>query len=100
MKKFREKFILFQPVKSSMQSGLYKHKKWCLANKEINETYLNSKFCWTGTSNPEKNVKIFFDTKNSAIKFAKKYNYDIEIIEPKKRKILKKSYSSNFIKND
>ena len=83
-----------------MQSGLYKHKKWCLANKEINETYLNSKFCWTGTSNPEKNVKIFFDTKNSAIRFAKKYNYDIEIIETKKRKILKKSYSSNFIKND
>ena len=31
-----------------------------------------------------------------AIEFAKKKNYDFEVIEPKKPKLIKKTYASNF----
>ena len=93
-----DKFLIFQPAKSSMQSGLNNTNKWCLSNCEMNESYISSKFCWNGSSNPEKRVKLFFNTLEEAKKFAQKKNFIFEIIIPGKRKILKKSYSQNFIK--
>ena len=98
MRKNKLKFIIFKPAKSSMQSGLSNTKKWCLVNKDIENTFLSSKFCWTGSSNSYKKIRLYFDNKNNAIRFAKQNNYDYEIIEPKKRKIVKKSYADNFLK--
>ena len=92
------KYIIFQPTKSAMQSGLNNSKKWCLTNVETHKTFLNSVFCWTGTSNPEKNIQIFFDELDSAVRFAKSRGYFFEIIDTPKRKIIKKSYSNNFIR--
>ena len=44
-------FLIFQPSKSAMQSGIGKSEKWCLSNKTANESFINSVFCWTGSSN-------------------------------------------------
>ncbi len=100
MKRNKPKFMIFKPAKSSMQSGLLNTKKWCLVTKDVENTFLSSKFCWTGSSNSHKKIPLFFDNKNSAIRFAEHNNYDYEIIEPKKRKVLKKSYASNFTRKD
>lgn len=64
--KNKEKFLIFQPAKSAMQSGLFNTNKWCLSNCEMQESYLSSKFCWNGSSNPEKQIKIFFKTLDEA----------------------------------
>ena len=96
MKKF--KFLIFQPTKSAMQSGLKNSRKWCISNNDINESYMSSKFCWNGSSNPEKQIKLFFDDLESAINFAKKNNYDYEVLMPNKRSLIKKSYAENFVK--
>ena len=37
----RNNFLIFKPTKSAMTSGLYKTKKWCLSNNEMNETFIN-----------------------------------------------------------
>ncbi len=92
------KFIIYMPAKSSMQSGLYNSKKWCLANTDINEFFESSKFGWNGSTNPEKKIQLFFDTLDDAKKFATKNKYNFKVIEPYKRKILKKSYAENFIR--
>ena len=91
-------FLIFKPSKSAMQSGLGKSEKWCLTNSTANESFINSVFCWTGSSNSEKNLTLFFDTLESAVRYAESKNLKFDIIEPKKRKIIKKSYSRNFIK--
>ena len=39
-----------------------------------------------------------FKTKEKAIEYAKRNKIEFELIEPKERKIVKKSYSDNFIK--
>jgi len=96
----KNKFTIFKPTKSSMQSGLSNTKKWCLSNNDVKQTYLSSKFCWTGTTNPDKEVKIFFKTQASAIRFAKKNNLDFDLKKPEERKILKKNYAENFIKKE
>ena len=43
-------------------------------------------------------VKLEFSTKEQAINFAKKNNIDYYIVEPQKTKLIKKSYSDNFLK--
>ena len=94
----KSKFLIFQPPKSAMQSGLNNSRRWCLSNIEINESFLSSKFCWNGSSNPEKQIKLFFNELDSAISFAKKNDYDYEVQMPNKRSLIKKSYAENFLK--
>ena len=42
-------------------------------------------------------LKLEFTTKELAITYAKKNKIDFEIIEPKERKVVKKSYADNFL---
>jgi hypothetical protein len=42
-------------------------------------------------------LRLEFSTKELAINYAKKKKIDYEIIEPKKRKTIKKSYADNFL---
>ena len=44
--KHSDKFLIFKPTKSSMQSGIKNTNKWCLSNCEMNDSYISSKFCW------------------------------------------------------
>ena len=39
-----DNFLIFQPAKSAMQSGIGKSEKWCLSNSVANETFINSVF--------------------------------------------------------
>ena len=52
---------------------------------------------WESSSDTLSEVKLEFSTKELAIDYAKKKKIDYEIIEPKKRKIVKKSYADNFL---
>ena len=66
-----KKAKIYIPVKTAMQSGRGKQKKWVLE----------------------------FETKDQAINFAKKNSLDYYLIEPQKRKLIKKSYTDNFLKD-
>ena len=52
---------------------------------------------WDRSDNTIFELNLEFVTKDSAIKYAKKNKIELDIIEPQKRKIIKKSYSDNFI---
>ena len=80
-----------------MQSGLGKIDKWILEFKTKDPTK-NPLMGWESSSDKLTEIKMEFTTKELAINYAKKNKIDIEIIEPKKRKIVKKSYADNFLK--
>ena len=80
-----------------MQSGLGKTNKWIL-EFETKDPTKNPLMGWESSSDTLSEVKLEFSTKELAIDYAKKKKIDYEIIEPKKRKIVKKSYADNFIK--
>ena len=48
----------------------------------------------------KKKIKLYFKTLDEATRFATKNNYNFQVIEPLRRKILKKSYAQNFIKKN
>ena len=79
-----------------MQSGLGKLDKWIL-EFEIKDPTKNPLMGWESSTDTLSEVRLEFSTKELAIDYAKKKKIDYEIIEPKKRKIVKKSYADNFL---
>ena len=78
-----------------MQSGGRNTKKWLLEFDTLN-TGVNPLMGWVTSEDTMSEVKLEFSTKEQAINYAKKNNKNYHIIEPQKRKIIKKSYSDNF----
>ena len=79
-----------------MQSGLKKTQRWILEFETQNPTR-NPLMGWESSSDTFSELKLEFSTKDLAINYAKKKKIDFELIEPKKRKIIKKSYANNFL---
>ena len=92
-----KKAKIYIPNKSAMQSGLGKLDKWIL-EFETNDPTKNPLMGWESSNDTYTELKLEFSTKELAINYAKKKKIDYELIEPKKRKIVKKSYADNFLK--
>ena len=80
-----------------MQSGIAKNNKWILEFKTKNPLK-NPLMGWESSIDTLSEIKLEFSSKELAINYAKKKKIDFELIEPKKRKTVKKSYADNFIK--
>ena len=80
-----------------MQSGLGKTYKWIL-EFETKDPIKNPLMVWESSLDTLTEIKLEFSTKDLAINYAKKKKIDYEIIEPKKRKTIIKSYAHNFLK--
>ena len=79
-----------------MQSGLGKTDKWIL-EFETKDSTINPLMGWESSNDTLSELKLEFSTKELAINYAKKMKINYEIIEPKKRKMVKKSYADNFL---
>ena len=91
-----KKAKIYIPNKNPMQSGLGKSNKWIL-EYETKDPTKNPLMGWESSSDTFTEVKLIFKSKELAINYAKKKKIDFEIIEPKKRKTVKKSYADNFL---
>ena len=80
-----------------MQSGLAKNDKWILEFKTNNPTK-NPLMGWESSSDTYSELKLQFSSKDLAINYAKKKKIEFQLIEPRKRKTVKKSYADNFLK--
>ena len=92
-----KKAKIYKPSKTAMQSGLKKFDKWIIEFITKNSG-INPLMGWESSSDTYSELILEFKTKELAVEYAKKNKIEYELIEPKKRKIVKKSYSDNFIK--
>jgi hypothetical protein len=88
---------IYIPNKNPMQSGIGKTDKWIL-EYETKDPTNNPLMGWESSSDTYTELKLEFSSKELAINYAKKKKIDFEIIEQKKRKIVKKSYADNFLR--
>ena len=91
-----KKAKIYIPNKSPMQSGQGKTDKWIL-EFETKDPTTNPLMGWESSSDTLTELKLEFSTKELAVNYAKKRKINFEIIEPKKRKVVKKSYADNFL---
>ena len=80
-----------------MQSGTAKNNKWIL-EFITKDPIRNPLMGWESSSDTLTELKLEFSSKELAINYAKKKKIDFDLIEPKKRKTVKKSYADNFLK--
>ncbi len=90
---------IYKPSKTAMQSGKRNIKNWVL-EFDTQNTGVNALMGWESSKDTLSEIILKFSNKEKAINYAKKNNIDYYLIEPKKRKIIKKSYADNFLKND
>ena len=81
--------IIYQPAKSAMQAGRHRDKCWLL-------TYNSSVVSSNNSLDTEKSINIKFSTLERAIEFAKNNKIEYEVIMPKQKKIVIKSYADSL----
>ncbi len=92
-----KKAKIYKPSKTAMQSGIKKFDKWII-EFITDDPVTNPLMGWESSTDTYSEVKLEFKTKVLAVDYAKKNNISFEVIEPKNRKITKKSYADNFTK--
>jgi len=88
---------IYKPSKTAMQSGKRNTKKWILEFDTLKNS-INPLMGWETSKDTMSEVKLEFSSKEEAISYVKKNNVDYYVVEPEKSKIIKKSYSDNFLK--
>ena len=80
-----------------MQSGTAKKDKWILEFITKDPTK-NPLMGWESSSDTLSELRLEFSSRELAINYAKKKKIDFDIIEPKKRKTVKKIIRRQFFK--
>ena len=80
-----------------MQSGQKRNNIWIIEFITENPS-INPLMGWESSTDTMSEIKLEFTSKDLAISYAKKNKLNYELIEKKKRKIVKKSYAENFTK--
>ena len=78
-----------------MQSGNNKFDKWII-EFITDRPGINPLMGWESSTDTYSELKLEFKNKDLAIEYAKKNKINFELIDVKKRKIVKKSYADNF----
>ena len=92
-----KKAKIYKPTQTAMQSGKGNSKNWILEFETLDKS-VSPLMGWESSRDTMSELKLQFSSKEKAINYAKKNNINYNIIEPKERKIIKKSYANNFLK--
>ena len=87
---------IFQPARNAMQSGKGKSKYWVLEYDAEAPRRSDPLMGWTSSGDMKQQLKLKFDSLEQAKSYAERNAIAYQILEPKKPKPKKKSYSDNF----
>lgn len=87
---------IYQPAKSTMQSGRGKTAYWWLEYELETKRAPEPLMGWVASKDTLNQVRMRFDTKEEALAFAEKNGWSVQISEPKIRKLKGRTYMDNF----
>jgi len=87
---------IYQPAKTSMQSGVARTKFWVLEYDAQSPQFVEPLMGWTGSSDMNSQIRLEFPTRAEAVAYAQRHKIDCDVSEPQKRTPKPKAYSDNF----
>ena len=93
-----KKAKIYIPAKTAMQSGRGKLKEWIL-EFTTKDPSINPLMGWETSTDTLEEVVLKFPSKEKAIDYAERNNISYNVIEPKKKEFVIKSYADNFLKD-
>ena len=91
---------IFRPAKTAMQSGKAKTQEWVLEFEPRDARRSDPLMGWTVTADTASSqVRLQFETKDEAIRYADEHGISFQLIDPKPAKRIIKAYADNFAFN-
>ncbi len=88
---------IFRPAKTAMQSGKARTKEWVLEFEPSDARRPDPLMGWTQTHDTASSqVRLSFDTKEEAVRYADHHGIAFQLIDPKPAKRIIKAYADNF----
>ncbi|WP_397420046.1 ETC complex I subunit [Phenylobacterium sp.] len=88
---------IYRPSKTAMQSGRAKAAGWVLEFEPSAARSSERLMGWTVTSDTTSSqVKLSFDTREEAVRYAEAHGIAFQLIEPPAAKRIIKAYADNF----
>ena len=89
---------IYKPARNAMQSGSAKSKRWVLEFAPTSRREVDPLMGWTSSNDTQSQVKLRFDSKESALEYAQENGIEAVVSEPKTRKanIRAGGYGENF----
>lgn len=87
---------IYRPTKTAPQSGPG-DGKWIMEFVVPKGRFIEKKLHRTASDDTLNEVRLEFPDQESAVRFAQSKNYDFEVLPFQTRKLVKKSYASNFV---
>ncbi|MDQ7080553.1 MAG: ETC complex I subunit [Paracoccaceae bacterium] len=92
---------IYQPARNAMQSGQAKSRTWILEFDPADARKIDPLMGWTSSSDTQSQVKLRFDTREAAEKYAQAHGIEFILQPPHKRRpvIRRNGYGDNFATN-
>ncbi|MFQ3184580.1 MAG: hypothetical protein ACI9RO_001404 [Alteromonas macleodii] len=92
---------IYQPARTAMSSGTAKTKSWVLEFAQVSSREVDPLMGWTSSSDTQTQVKMTFETKETALDYAAANGIEVTVQEPTKRRanIRPGGYAENFATN-
>jgi hypothetical protein len=87
---------IFRPSKTAMQSGKGKSDGWVLEFEPSDARRPDPLMGWTLTADTEGQVRLSFETKEEAVRYADQHGIAFQVIDPHPAKRIIKAYADNF----
>ena len=87
---------IYRPAKTAMQSGKANSKRWRLEFEPSSAPNADALMGWASSADPSGQVRVFFETKEQAIAFARAHAIPHQVIEAAEPKRFPKAYGDNF----
>jgi ETC complex I subunit-like protein len=88
---------IFRPSRTAMQSGKGNTLEWLLEFEPSDARRPDPLMGWTQTGDTESSqVRLAFDTKEEAVRYADTHGIAFQLIDPKPAKRIIKAYADNF----
>jgi NADH dehydrogenase len=89
---------IYRPARTAMSSGTAKTHHWVLEFAPESPRDVDPLMGWTSSSDMNSQVRMRFDTKDAAIRYAEEHGIDAIVLEPKPRRanIRPRGYGENF----
>jgi len=92
---------IYKPARNVMQSGTARSKRWVLEFAPASRREVDPLMGWTSSEDTQAQVKLRFDSKEAALKYAEAHGIEAIVQEPKRRKanVRPGGYGENFATN-
>ena len=87
---------IYRPARNAMQSGKAKSQEWLLEFESETPRTVDPLMGWISNADTNPQLRMYFETREEAIEFAKRQNIPFQVIDRREPKRVIKAYADNF----